>query len=57
MQQTFPPRVCPFHGDASTTDPGPMTKVTLRTGQEVWAASRHADVRSVLSVLARAGAG
>lgn len=26
-----------------------MTKVTLRSGQEVWAASRHADVRAVLT--------
>jgi len=47
--ETFPPRVCPFHGDASTTEPGPMTRVTLRSGQEVWAASRHADVRAVLT--------
>jgi cytochrome P450 len=50
--ETFPPRVCPFHGDASTTEPGPMTRVTLRSGQEVWAASRHADVRAVLTNLA-----
>jgi cytochrome P450 len=47
--ETFPPRVCPFHGDTSTTEPGPMTRVTLRSGQEVWAASRHADVRAVLT--------
>jgi cytochrome P450 len=26
-----------------------MTRVTLRSGQEVWAASRHADVRTVLT--------
>jgi cytochrome P450 len=26
-----------------------MAKVTLRSGQEVWAASRHADVRAVLT--------
>jgi cytochrome P450 len=48
-RESFPPRACPFHGDASITDPGPMTKVTLRGGQEVWAASRHADVRTVLT--------
>jgi cytochrome P450 len=47
--ENFPPRACPFHGDASVTEPGPMTKVTLRGGQEVWAASRHADVRAVLT--------
>jgi cytochrome P450 len=47
--ETFPPRVCPFHGEGSTTEPGPMTRVTLRSGQEVWAASRHADVRAVLT--------
>ena len=47
--ETFPPRRCPFHGVGSTTEPGPMTKVTLRSGQEVWAASRHADVRAVLT--------
>jgi cytochrome P450 len=47
--ETFPPRVCPFHGDASTTEPGPMTRVTLGSGQEVWAVSRHADVRAVLT--------
>ncbi len=46
---TFPPRACPFHGDASMTEPGPMTRVTLLDGQEVWAASRHADVRAVLT--------
>lgn len=55
MPETFPPRACPFHGAStessrlSSTVPGPMTKVTLRGGQEVWAASRHADVRSVLT--------
>ncbi|TDV57151.1 cytochrome P450 [Actinophytocola oryzae] len=51
MQKTesFPPRACPFHGDGSTTEPGPLKKVTLRGGQEVWAASRHADVRAVLT--------
>lgn len=49
MLETFPPRVCPFHDDVSTTEPGPMTRVTLRSGQEVWAASRHADVRAVLT--------
>jgi cytochrome P450 len=49
MQETFPPRVCPFHDDLSTTEPAPMTKVTMRNGQEVWAASRHADVRAVLT--------
>jgi len=47
--ENFPPRVCPFHGDASTTEPGPMTRVTLRSGQEVWAASRHTDIRAVLT--------
>lgn len=49
MLETFPPRVCPFHDDVSMTEPGPMTKVTLRSGQEVWAASRHADIRAVLT--------
>lgn len=49
MQETFPPRACPFHDDVSMTEPGPMTRVTLRSGQEVWAASRHADVRAVLT--------
>jgi cytochrome P450 len=49
MSETLPPRVCPFHGDASVNEPGPMTRVTLRSGQEVWAASRHADVRTVLT--------
>jgi cytochrome P450 len=50
MPDAFPPRVCPFHGDASISTPGPMTKVTLpRSGQEVWAASRHADIRAVLT--------
>jgi cytochrome P450 len=47
--ETFPPRECPFHGDASTTEPGPVTRVTLRSGQEVWAVSRHADVRAMLT--------
>jgi cytochrome P450 len=50
MPDAFPPRECPFHGDASVSSPGPMTKVTLpRSGQEVWAASRHADIRAVLT--------
>lgn len=49
MQETFPPRACPFHEDVSMTEPGPMTKVTLQSGQEVWAVSRHADVRAVLT--------
>jgi cytochrome P450 len=47
--ETFPPRSCPFHGDADVRAPRPMTKVVLRSGQEVWAASRHADVRAVLT--------
>src|SRR5262245_36588578 len=53
--ETFPPRSCPYHGangdtgDTAMREPGPMTKVTLRSGQEVWAASRHADVRAVLT--------
>jgi cytochrome P450 len=47
--ETFPPRTCPFHGDTSVTEPGPLTKVTLRGGQEVWAVSRHADVRAMLT--------
>jgi cytochrome P450 len=49
MQETFPPRACPFQGDASVTEPGPVTRVTLRSGQEVWAVSRHADIRTVLT--------
>jgi cytochrome P450 len=50
MQETFPARTCPFQGDASVTEPGPVTKVTLpKSGQEVWAVSRHADIRSVLT--------
>jgi cytochrome P450 len=49
MMENLPPRVCPFHDDISVTEPGPMTKVTLRDGQEVWAASRHADIRAVLT--------
>jgi cytochrome P450 len=48
-QQTFPPRACPFAGDTSTTETAPMTRVTLKDGVEVWAASRHADVRAVLT--------
>lgn len=49
MQETFPPRACPFQGDASVTEPGPVTRVTLRSGQEAWAVSRHADVRAMLT--------
>jgi cytochrome P450 len=49
MQETFPPRACPFQGDVSVTEPGPVTKVTLRSGQEAWAVSRHADVRAMLT--------
>jgi cytochrome P450 len=50
MQETFPARACPFQGDASVTEPGPVTKVTLpKSGQEVWAVSRHADIRAVLT--------
>ena len=49
MQETFPPRTCPFEGDASVSEPGPVTKVTLRSGQEAWAVSRHADIRAVLT--------
>ncbi|MGB3439339.1 MAG: cytochrome P450 [Actinophytocola sp.] len=49
MQDSFPPRACPFHDEVSVTEPGPMTRVTLLSGQEVWAASRHADVRAVLT--------
>jgi cytochrome P450 len=49
MPETFPSRACPFHGDASRTEPGLMTRVTLRGGREVWAASRHAEVRAVLT--------
>jgi cytochrome P450 len=49
MQETFPPRTCPFQGDASVSEPGPVTKVTLRSGQEAWAVSRHADIRAVLT--------
>jgi len=48
-QETFPPRACPFHGVDSTTEPGPLTKVTLPDGREAWAASRHGDVRAVLT--------
>ncbi|MFL6125061.1 cytochrome P450 [Actinophytocola sp.] len=47
--ENFPPRACPFLDDVPRTEPGPMTRVTLRSGQEVWAASRHADVRAVLT--------
>ncbi len=47
---TFPPRTCPFHEEGvSISEPGPMARVTLPGGQEVWAASRHADVRAVLT--------
>jgi cytochrome P450 len=47
---TFPPRACPFHEEGvSITEPGPMIRVTLPAGQVVWAASRHADVRAVLT--------
>jgi cytochrome P450 len=49
MQEAFPPRTCPFESTVSMTEPGPMSRVTLRSGQEVWAASRHADVRTVLT--------
>jgi cytochrome P450 len=49
MQETFPPRTCPFQGDASVIEPGPVTKVTLRSGQGAWAVSRHADIRAVLT--------
>lgn len=46
---SYPARVCPFHDDVSTTEPGPVTRVTLRGGQRVWAVSRHADIRTVLT--------
>jgi cytochrome P450 len=48
-QETFPPRACPFGGGLSTTEAAPMTRVTLKDGTEAWAASRHADVRAVLT--------
>jgi len=47
-----PPRSCPFDapaGHLTRREPGPVTKATLPTGQEAWVASRHADVRTVLT--------
>ncbi|MFL6121794.1 cytochrome P450 [Actinophytocola sp.] len=50
---TFPPpRNCPFHaaeGHLARREPGPLTKTTLVSGQEAWVASRHADVRAMLT--------
>ncbi|HEV7650357.1 MAG TPA: cytochrome P450 [Actinophytocola sp.] len=47
-----PPRDCPFHTSEAhlvRREPGPLTKATLRSGQETWVASRHADVRALLT--------
>jgi cytochrome P450 len=50
---TFPPpRSCPFHaaeGHLARRASGPLTKATLPSGQEAWVASRHADVRAMLT--------
>jgi cytochrome P450 len=47
-----PPRGCPFDGATENMverRPGPPTRVTLRTGQPAWVASRHSDVRELLA--------
>jgi cytochrome P450 len=50
---TFPPpRSCPFHaeeGHLARREAGPLAKTTLVSGQEAWVASRHADVRAMLT--------
>lgn len=47
-----PPRGCPFEavdGHLARRETGPLTRVTLRTGDEAWVATRHADVRALLT--------
>jgi cytochrome P450 len=47
-----PPRDCPFHappGHLTRREAGPVAKATLHSGQEAWVASRHEDVRSLLT--------
>ncbi len=47
-----PPRECPFHASEdhlARREPGPLTRATLRSGRQAWVASRHADVRAVLT--------
>jgi cytochrome P450 len=47
-----PPRHCPFQaaeGHLARRESGPLTKATLKSGQEAWVASRHADVRAMLT--------
>jgi cytochrome P450 len=47
-----PPRGCPFEatdGHLARRETGPLTKVMLRTGDEAWIATRHADVRALLT--------
>jgi cytochrome P450 len=52
-EPTFPPpRGCPFDapdGHLARREPGPLTRATLRTGQQAWVASRHSDVRALLT--------
>ncbi len=48
-QETFPQRACPFDGIESSTEPRPMTKMTMPDGRQAWVASRHADIRAVLA--------
>jgi cytochrome P450 len=47
-----PPRGCPYdapEGHLARRETGPLTKVALQSGQEAWVASRHADVRGLLT--------
>ncbi len=47
-----PPRGCPYDapdGHLARREAGPLTKVTLKTGQQAWVATRHADVRGLLT--------
>ena len=49
--QFLPPRTCPLHDSEtlSTSEPGPVVQVTLRSGQQVWVASRHRDIRAMVT--------
>jgi cytochrome P450 len=52
-EPTFPPpRGCPFdaaEGHLARREAGPLTRMTLKSGQDAWVASRHADVRALLT--------
>src|SRR5206468_3701374 len=50
--KTFlPPRTCPLHDSEtlSTSEPGPVVEVTLRSGQRAWVARRHRDIRAMVT--------